>query len=361
MSTAATAAPALSTSAVELRSESANRGWINSAVFDLAFFTLSPLSGLALAFAAQGLHSGHYWVLAAVYLIGIPHYLSSFTFYLGDENRNYYWSRRLAFVAGPALVFVAVVLLRATHFQEIVFAAMFLWNIYHIAAQSSGILSLYRRLANGLAAERPWARHCILCTNAAMVFWHIERYQTVAGPLARLHPMLPRLSGPVFAVAAIAFLAAYIRLLLQRERLPFPEVAFLGTSLLLFHPYLWLQDYNLATLVTLMGHFLQYLAIVWLLHRRKYAEGTGSIYQQALAWVSRRTSLVLTLCFLVGCVFLAADLGSHRLGHPLIYITVWNALTLMHFYVDGLIWQFKQPFVRRTIGPYLTLESHRWA
>jgi len=101
---------------------------------------------------------------------------------------------------------------------------------------------------------------------------------------------------------------------------------------------LWLSDYNLATLVTLMGHFLQYLAIVWLLHRRKYAAQEGSRSQQALSWISRRTPVVLALFMVVGGIFLFADLGSRRLGHPLVYITVWNALTLIHFYVDGLVW-----------------------
>jgi hypothetical protein len=42
----------------------------------------------------------------------------------------------------------------------------------------------------------------------------------------------------------------------------------------------------------------------------------------------------------------------------MVYIIAWNALTLVHFYLDGLIWAFRQAFVRQTFGPYLTPASH---
>jgi hypothetical protein len=42
---------------------------------------------------------------------------------------------------------------------------------------------------------------------------------------------------------------------------------------------------------------------------------------------------------------------------PMAYVILWNALTLVHFYLDGLIWAFKQPFVRQSIGAYLTPAS----
>src|SRR2546421_3430239 len=38
----------------------------------------------------------------------------------------------------------------------------------------------------------------------------------------------------------------------------------------------------------LMGHFVQYLALVWLLNRRKYASSRGSAREQALGFVSRQ-------------------------------------------------------------------------
>src|SRR6516164_11763458 len=79
-------------------------GWIQSPKFDLALFTLSPLAGLLVVLPAllspKGIHA---WI-AATYLIAIPHYVSSFCFYMGDENLAYYRTRRLTFFFGPLLI-----------------------------------------------------------------------------------------------------------------------------------------------------------------------------------------------------------------------------------------------------------------
>jgi hypothetical protein len=69
------------------RTASRNR-WIQSAWFDGCFFLLSPLAGLVLV-------AGHLWLaprasallaLAGFYFIGMPHYLSTLTFYFGDDS-----------------------------------------------------------------------------------------------------------------------------------------------------------------------------------------------------------------------------------------------------------------------------------
>jgi hypothetical protein len=57
---------------------------------------------------------------------------------------------------------------------------------------------------------------------------------------------------------------------------------------------------------------------------------------------------------IVGVAFYAADKATQAMGLGMAYIIVWNAMTLTHFYVDGLVWAFRQPHVRETVGPYLT-------
>jgi hypothetical protein len=38
---------------------------------------------------------------------------------------------------------------------------------------------------------------------------------------------------------------------------------------------------------------------------------------------------------------------------PSLYTVSWFAFTFIHFYLDGLIWAFRQPFVRESVGSYL--------
>jgi hypothetical protein len=122
-------------------------------------------------------------------------------------------------------------------------------------------------------------------------------------------------------------------------------LSFLVTSLTLFHPYLWVQDSNIATLGMLLGHFIQYLGIVWLVNSRKFAAaGTGSIAQRYLSrlWCDPR---ILLLGFLAaGGLFMLLQLRV---------AAVAITLVLLHFYLDGVFWAFRRPEVRKALGPYL--------
>ncbi|MEP6571802.1 MAG: hypothetical protein ABJD11_03870 [Gemmatimonadota bacterium] len=337
-------------------------GWIGSRAFDLTFFTLSPLAGLgivALALAVGGVR-GLYVQLAAFYLVAVPHYMSTYTFFLPDDTLAYYRTRRAAFFGGPIAIAALVLVLMVAGLPAIVQSAVFLWNIWHVSMQSGGILSLYRRLNSGSPTEAAPAKYGLLGVNGAMALWNIDRYPPLAGLLTQLHPAAPRIVSLTALVVGAALLARYL-LVLARRQAPMrpPERLFFATSLLLFHPYLWVRDYNLATLGMLMGHFIQYLAIVWLLHRRRYAHVTGgSTHQRILARVSERAPLMAMVFVASGLVFLGSNHLASRVGLPSAYTITWFSLTFIHFYLDGLIWAFRDPFVRKAIGTYLILPTH---
>ncbi|PYU79829.1 MAG: hypothetical protein DMG50_22580 [Acidobacteria bacterium] len=337
-----------------------NRGWIESPAYDVGLFALSPVAGLLLILVDQMSRWGHAAGELAIYFVGIPHYLSSFTFYLGDQNRDYYRLRWAAFFLGPLVIFASVLGLRALAVQGVVQSAIFVWNVYHVSLQSAGVLSLYRRLNGGEQTEKRWAHLTILSVNATMAFWFLNRFLPLYQLLVRVHPWTPIVLRYVCLATVLVAGSGYALHLSRRPRpVRLPEQVFLISSLLLFHPYLWVKDYLLATIAMLMGHFIQYLGIIWLLNRRKYGQQTsGSLAQQWLIRLSSRPRLLLVSLLLLGGFFLFIDRGSRIIGMYLSYIIVWNSLVLIHFYVDGLVWAFKDSFVRKTVGPYLVLESH---
>ncbi len=347
-------AAALTPGPAETAAGAAHRGWIHSPAFDLALFILSPLAGLCVLWANAELPGGAQVVLAATYLVAIPHYLSSFTFFLGDDNLAYYRTRRLAFFAGPLAIVAAVAVLRVLELHQPVQVAMFVWNVWHVAMQSAGIATIYRQLNGGPPGERGPARLAILGVNASMAFWYVDRFPPLYDLLAAVHPLAPWALRAVCLPVGAAALAVLLWRMARRPRPVAPaEGAFLATSLLLFHPYLWVEDANLATFGMLMGHFLQYLAIVWLLNHRKYSAAPGSSRQRFLGRVSAEPVLILAAIAAMGITFYAANRLSVIMGAPMTYVVAWNALTLVHFYIDGLVWAFRDPFVRRTVGPYL--------
>jgi hypothetical protein len=341
---------------------SKDRGWIESPLYDLSLFTLSPLVGLIVIAMQRGMHLGSAVGVLAVYFVGIPHYLSTFTFYLGDQNRSHYLARWAAFFLGPLIIFASVLALRVLDVKGVVQSVIFIWNIYHVSLQSAGILSIYRRLNAGQQKEKIWAHLTILFVNATMAFWFLKYFPPLYSFAVRIHPDAPlALRYSCLTIAILAGIGYAIQLARRPGPVGLSERAFLISSLLLFHPYLWLQDSVLATIATLMGHFIQYLGIIWLLNRRKFTERqtSGSRAQQWLVKLSSNPRLLMLSLLVLGAFFLAIDRGSRLVGMYLSYIIVWNSLVLIHFYVDGLVWAFRNSFVRQTVGPYLVLESHR--
>ncbi len=336
------------------------QGWIQSPRYDIAFFFLSPVLGTLAVIWALTLPGGSAVIVAVTFLLAIPHYMSSLSFFLGDENREYYRRHAPLFFGGPILIVLTVLALRGSGFHTPVLVTLFVWNVYHVSQQSHGILSIYRRLNGGPPSERPVARLAILSVNATMAFWYPSHFAPLYDVIRSVHPLLPWALPAISTPVAAASLGVLVYRMVQRKRtITVPEGAFLATSLLLFHPYLWVEDAGLATVGMLIGHFIQYLAIIWLLNFRKYAhQDAGSVLQRALAHMSRSPRAVVTTLVAVGLTIYFGERVTALLGAPMAYIIAWNSLALIHFYLDGLVWAFRNPFVRASVGPYLMPDTH---
>ncbi|MBI3792944.1 MAG: hypothetical protein HY275_18970 [Gemmatimonadetes bacterium] len=340
------------------RAHDAPRGWISTPAFDLSCFVFAPVAGLAFLAAALLVPSGYGFLVqsAAFYFVAVPHYMSTYTFFMGDANRRHYRTRRLAFLAGPLGIAVAVTQLWVLRFPPAIQVTVFVWNVWHVARQNNGILAIYRRLHGGDRREFAPANVTLLGFAVAMSFWHIDRFAPVGDVLARLHPDF----GRACAIAGLAAGLVGLVILAGRLRAPgrhpaWQELAFLASSIAMFHPYLWVADYTVATLGMLMGHFVQYLALVWLLHRRTYEAGVpvASAPERVLGAVATRLTLVLIAFVICGAFFLIANRATAALGVPSVYTVSWFAFTFIHFYLDGFLWAFRDPHVRDTVGRVL--------
>ena len=105
-----------------LSATAAHPGWIDSPRFDLPMFVLSPLAGLAFLALTFVVPSEYAFLVqaAAFYFFAVPHYMSTYTFFLGDDNLRHYRSRRVAFFGGPAFITIAIVVLWVLRFPPVV-------------------------------------------------------------------------------------------------------------------------------------------------------------------------------------------------------------------------------------------------
>ncbi|HMC22726.1 MAG TPA: hypothetical protein VKL19_12820 [Thermoanaerobaculia bacterium] len=331
--------------------------WIESPLYDSMFFIAAPILGALYLFAS--LRAPHLRIIPGVFFtVGMAHYLSTFSFYFGDDNRANYRSNILAFFLGPAALLVAAGIMRLSPLLPLLLTIIYLWNVWHISLQSCGILSVYRHLSSAPHDEKKYANGLILSVSAALVAANINGFEPLRQFLVRLSPQVPILIFYASLAAVVIAGGIYIHRIFYRSRIGMPirgaEAMFLGSSVVLFHPFAWASNAADATNGVLFGHFVQYIALVWLLHRRKYLPGTGSALQNGLASLSRNVILLGALMFTLAVAFYMIGKMTQVYGIYGVYAWLFNALVLIHFYLDGWIWAFKRPFVRQSLGPYLS-------
>src|SRR6188474_2611500 len=295
------------------RPRSGQGGWIESPAFDLAFFTLSPLAGLALVLVSLD-DSNTLLTLAAATLIGGPHYLATYSFYFFDDTAAYQRRRWVAYFVVPILIVLAVGVIAWFRIPVIILVVVYFWNAYHVARQSCGIQSIYRHRAGAFDPHlKVVTNTAIIATSLAMATAHLDWYPALHAFLSKPSPYFPDVLSYSALIAAVISLARLGIAMIQRHRqgptYSVAELAFLVTSLLLFHPYLWVRDSNLATLGMLLGHFIQYLGIVWLLNSRKFADGTGSLGQRALSRLWRDPWVLVPALITGGALFMVLQIN----------------------------------------------------
>jgi hypothetical protein len=338
------------------------RGWIESQSYDLGLLSLSPLLGIVIcaAYFAFGIPA---LAISAtsLFVLGMPHYFSTYAFLFDDANARYYQSRKAAFYLGPFVILAFLTSSLLLHFYWLVAVVVDVWNVFHVSRQSSGILSIYRHLGGGEnRREKIPANLAIIGTSAGLYALFLAEQPSFHHYLAPF-PWFERLLGPVLLTVAFCGLLALAWAMGRRPAgAPWPEVLFLGSSLLLFLPYVLIDSRSTASSAMLSGHYVQYLGLLWLLNHRKYGgETAGSARQQLLSRASRSTRSILLLLVGIVAASIAIDRVVHFVNAVAFHTWILNVVVLMHFYLDGLFWSFKRREVRDSIAPYLIEPERR--
>jgi hypothetical protein len=339
-----------------------NAGWIESRRYDLWLLALPPLIGLVIATFAGRVDSA---VIAgaSLFLLGMPHYLSTYAFYLDDKNLAYARTRKVAFFAGPILVVFFLTATMALHFYMFVALWVDAWNVFHVSRQSVGILGVYRHLNGGdNRLEKLPANVALIAIAGGMYAVTIVKQPSFMWLFRFLpFPIAPYLGPALLAIGAIGLTVLLLRMFRRGARLFSPEMIFLVTSILLFAPYMLISSRTTASSAMLSGHYLQYLGILWLLNHRKYDGERGSVAQRALGWVSKSAPRIVILLLSIVAATTLVDRYVHHINAMGFHNWLLNLVVLMHFYLDGVFWAFKHRHTRESIGPYLVLPDHRVA
>ncbi len=327
--------------------------WIVSPAFDVFLLIFAPLATLPIM-------AGLYFRIPILAIGGgmtlaFAHYSSSLSFYFWDENRDYHRKRWLAFFAGPVLLGAAYILLLGLRVPYVIQFVLFFWNTWHVSRQNCGVLSLYRTRAGASdPVQKSAANRAIIAVSLFLAVWNIQTHKEVAALFGLASfadlTLLVKIGTALAAVFFCGQLA--IAMVRRKEKLGLPEGLFLASSLVFFYPYIFIHNSEVATFAMLLPHYVQYMALVWLLHRRKFG-GARQGTNLALRGISSRLYLLIPVLAAVGGSFYLLNNYSNAHGYRYWFESLYLFIAFEHFYLDGLIWSFRQPHVRQTILPFL--------
>jgi hypothetical protein len=326
--------------------------WIHSPAFDFFLLICAPLVTIPIL-------AGIYWripflAIGCAFALAFSHYMSTLAFYFWNENKEYYRARWLAFFGGPLILALVYGLLLGFEVPYVVQVVLFGWNTWHVSRQNCGILSIYRSRAGVSNPEqKAAANNAILAVSCFLALWNIETHYEVMGFFGWFSQDLAWIVKAVFGASAAFFVVRLgIALLRRKEPLGLPEGLFLVAGLGFFYPYLYIRDSNIATLAMLLPHYVQYLALVWLLHRRKFGSASGGAPVILRQISSKLVILIPVLCIVGFPIYLIRDLMI-SVGQEWWFGTIYILIAFEHYYLDGLIWSFRRPHVRQTMLPFL--------
>src|SRR5258708_19710929 len=343
---------------VGLRARIDTAAWICSPGFDFLLLIAAPLVTIPI-FAGIYLRIP-FLAIGCAFALAFSHYMSTMAFYFWKDNREYHRSRWLAFFAGPLILAVIYGLLIGFEVPYIVQVVLLAWNTWHVSRQNCGILSIYRiraRVAN--VVQKTAANNAILSVSCFLAVWNIESHREVMGFFGWFSSDLSWIIKIVFgAVAAFYMTQLGIALLRRKEPLGLAEGLFLVAGLGFFYPYLFIRDSNIATLAMLLPHYVQYLALVWLVHRLKFGSANAGD-PVVLRQISSRLIILIPVLIAVGFPIYWIWGFAVSAGQEWWFGAVYVLIAFEHYYLDGLIWSFRRPHVRETMLPFLLRRPSR--
>lgn len=329
------------------------RIWVLSPQKDGLFLIASGFLGLLLGLVSPLLGVMALWISFFVYFaLGLTHFGSTFFFYMDETNRQYFHTKPWVFYYVPVLLILAPIALVATPFGPLVIIITYWFSGWHVMKQSVGITALYRgKLGIFGAIDREIDTLAIMSASFLALFGRLLRFEDFG-----YERFFVQYYGDIIFYIILAFFCyALVRWVkLTRERFKahgndaWPLFLFTLVSILLFTPFLYVENFQVAFMANLLGHYSQYIVLVWIINHNKYAlEGKGpSPKPPVLTYLSKHL-------YLYAGVLLAYALAVTLVGQISVLLPVVG-LTWAHFYVDGFLFKFKDPEVRKLILPYIS-------
>lgn len=323
--------------------------WISSPWLDLVLLVGVTSLTLLPWLATEHLGISSRAVLYTVALLANgPHLISTWTrVYLPRSER---FRRPVAYwvVPGIAACFaLGCVAVGGVIGPTVLRSVVFYWASWHFVAQSYGVLRIYQRKHGVVDTRLGRLEKALVFLPAAYFVLH----RLYTGPWTLFgseiyHFVPPKPVLDALGVIILGLAAFYATQFRARNAVSWVRPAYLAASAFGFYmPYVAIHQGTAAFAAAALWHAVQYLTIVWLYNRRRYAGGIDP-NARWISWVSQpgRSLAYLGTLLLCAVGVYALIVGASRVTWNLQRwsLAVWTGLTLGHYYLDGIIWKFKR-------------------
>ena len=267
-----------------------------------------------------------------------PHFGATWTVFFDKKMRFLARENFFYFIIIPFIIFLSSLVL-FLYAKNLFFLLFFLFNIYHVTRQSAGICKLYsKNLEVGLFQER------FLYIFNALVFLGIL--------LFHLLKIISVEQAQIFGF--FMFLAGICICLFQYFKYKNIENSLITfTGLAMFIPGFFVNEAIHALLAGITMHYTQYLALTMKLTLSKLK---NNIIDNKVLGIKSYFLLILTYGIIAtGLTMFASKNNQEQVFSTLIFFPILGQI--LHFYIDGLIWKFRDKNIREINLSYLLNET----
>lgn len=334
---------------------------------------------LLIIFFAPWPHGNPFNLFVNYYFVcfGATHFFVTFSIYCNSENLRYFASDTKNIYLYFALPLVIMAFIFCFYFFELqvrwagvlpllgplVVLTVGAVDILHVQRQSYGVLQLLKgstglkfadisksleKLFFPLMAAAAWVSFVRMLKTGEAQHWGSLKDSRFLDDVNA-----PWLTWMILAFAAGIFLIALAKLFAAsqsdgsfRQRYSPPCYFFLQSIAVL----LAVIDFRLYA----VGAAMHYVEYHFLVYQRSF-KAEGSAFEDARSPRSRR--IVVKTCFYVVLIAITAlfafypkAVAQNWVLSPA-FLSGFMAVQVFHFYIDTLLWRFRKPFYRQTLGP----------
>ena len=282
-----------------------------------------------------------YLFLTVLFLFAETHFGSTWLFFFDKENKS--WIKKNSYNVFFIPIYTLVIVFFIWNINlNLVIIFHYLASGWHVTKQSVGILTL---------------ANVRLKFNSLLIY--ITSFTCLAIGLYRPGLLRNQFNNIELNLLIIIFSIIYILCIkysnYSTNNFSLNSFLPLITGTAIYLPLLFFNDLAAATAIGVGMHWCQYIALTWSINIRKKTKifkiNNGfKIFKNSLRSLLFvfGYSLIMTLMAYLG----TTKIPNQREAYNIFYL-IPILFQLYHFYIDGFIWKFSDPHIKKSIAPYI--------